>query len=86
LETSSGEQLDDPEHSDHDKRYVQDYIAEFGVRKCEANALVVVPEIGRQLCRNAILEHLPADAVKRYARKLNRARKQFRQAIRRRVA
>jgi len=40
LETSSGEQLDDPEHS---------YIAEFGVRKCEANALVVVPEIGRAL-------------------------------------
>jgi len=56
------------------------------VRKCEANALVVVPEIGRQLCRNAILEHLPAAAVERYARKLDRARKQFRQAIRRRVA
>jgi hypothetical protein len=36
LETSSGEQLDDPDHADHDKRYVQDYIANFGVRKCEA--------------------------------------------------
>ena len=57
LETASGEQLDDPDHADHDKRYVQDYIAEFGVRKCEANALVVEPEVGRQLCRDAILEH-----------------------------
>ena len=55
LETSSGQQLNDPNHEDHDKRYVQDYIARFGVRKCEANALVVVPEIGRQLCRDAIL-------------------------------
>ena len=27
LETSSGGQLDDPDHNDHDKRYVQDYIA-----------------------------------------------------------
>jgi hypothetical protein len=35
LETSSGQQLDDPDHSDHSKQYVQDYIAKFGVRKCE---------------------------------------------------
>ena len=62
LETSSGQQLDDPEHDDHGKAYVQDYIARFGVRKCEANALVVAPEVGRQLCRDAILEHVPADA------------------------
>src|SRR5262245_23640443 len=85
LETSSGEQLDDPEHADHDKRYVQDYIAEFGVRKCEANTLVVEPEVGRALCRDAILEHLSADAVEHHARKLDRARKRLRQAIRRRV-
>jgi hypothetical protein len=44
LETSSGLQLDDEEHNDHAKRYVQDYIIEFGVRKCEANALVKTPE------------------------------------------
>ena len=44
LETSSGGQLDDPDHNDHNKDYVQDYIAEFGVRKCEANALVVEPD------------------------------------------
>ena len=86
LETSSGGQLDDPDHNDHDKRYVQDYIAEFGVRKCEANALVVEPEIGRQLCRDAILEHVPADAVERYERKLDRVRKRLRQALRERVS
>jgi hypothetical protein len=86
LETSSGEQLDDPDHNDHDKRYVQDYIAEFGVRKCEANALVVEPEVGRQLCRDAILKHIPADAVERYERKLNRLRNQLRRALRERVS
>jgi hypothetical protein len=86
LETSSGGQLDDPEHEDHDKQYVQDYIAKFGVRKCEANSLVVDPDVGRHLVRAAILEHVPADAVERYQRKLDRVRKQLRQALRRRVS
>ena len=86
LETSSGGQLDDPKHPDHDKSYVQDYIAEFGARKCEANALVVEPDVGRQLCRNAILEHVPGDAVERYQRNLDRARKRLRRALRERVA
>lgn len=86
LETSSGSQLDDPGHHDHGKRYVQDYIAEFGVRKCEANALVVEPEVGRQLCRDAILQHVPAAAVQRYEHKLDRARKQLRKALRERVS
>ena len=85
LETSSGGQLDDPNHADHDKRYVQEYIARFGARKCEANALVVVPEVGRALFRAAILEHLPADALERFKRKLDRARKRLRRALRRRV-
>ena len=86
LETSSGGQLDDHDHNDHDKRYVQHYIAEFGVRKCEANALVVEPEVGRQLCRDAILEHVPADAVERYERKLQRVRNRLRKALRERVS
>jgi hypothetical protein len=86
LETSSGQLLDDPDHPDHDKQYVQDYIRRFGVRKCEANALVVEPDIGRALIRAAILKHIPADAVERYQRKLDRVRKRLRLALRRRVS
>jgi hypothetical protein len=85
LETSSGQLLDDPDHNDHAKAYVQDYIARFGVRKCEANALVVEPEVGRELCRNAILEHVPANAPAKYQRKLRSVREKFRQAIKRRL-
>ena len=40
LETSSGRHLDSPTHPHHQNAYVQDYIARFGVRKVEANALV----------------------------------------------
>src|SRR5262249_46586938 len=82
LETSSGEQLDDPNHNDHFKAYVQDYIAQFGVWKCEANALVVEPDLGRQLCRDAILRFVPADAAETYQRRLNRVRLQLRRRLR----
>jgi hypothetical protein len=85
LETSSGLQLDDTDHADHDKAYVRDYIAKFGVRKCEANALVVVPELGRGLCRRAILRFVSATAPVEYQRKLVRERIRLHREILRRL-
>lgn len=58
LSTGSGGRLDDPRHPDHQKAYVQDYLAEYGARKVEANALVTRPEAGRRLCRDAILKYV----------------------------
>jgi hypothetical protein len=66
LITSSGVCLSDPKHDDHSKSYVQDYIAKYGVRKVEANALVVAPEAGRALCREAIMKHIDLDGVDEY--------------------
>jgi hypothetical protein len=71
LITGSGGDLADPEHPDHFKPYVQNYIREFGARKVEANALVVRPEAGRKLCRDAILRHVPRTAIVRFERQLN---------------
>jgi hypothetical protein len=78
LETGSGRSLADPKHPDHRKPYVQDYLARFGERKCEANALVVRPDAGRQLCREAILKYLSEDAPKRYRASLEPYRQQVR--------
>lgn len=86
LETSSGAHHDDPDHHDHDHAYVQDFLAAFGARKCEANALVVAPEGGRQLCRDAILQHIDLAMVERYERKLARLREQLQTALRERVS
>ena len=85
LETSSGGNLDDENHDDRKKEYVQDYIAKFGVRKCEANALVVEPEIGRQLCRAAICEYINPDAPAEYERKLTLVRQELQRALQQRV-
>jgi hypothetical protein len=61
LQTGSGNNLADPEHSSHDRTYVQDYIRRFGARKVEANALVVRPEAGRKLIADAIARYIPRD-------------------------
>jgi hypothetical protein len=66
LETGSGGRLDNPKHRLHNSDVVQSYIATYGVRKVEANALVVRPEDGRELCRNAILKYLDPDSPELY--------------------
>lgn len=86
LETGSGGNLADPRHEDHNKPYVQNYLQCFGARKVEANALVVRPEQGRQLCRAAILRYIDEDGIDAYRRTLATARQEARQAIAERIA
>jgi hypothetical protein len=76
LITGSGGNLADPEHSDHLKPYVQNYLREFGARKVEANALVIRPEAGRKLCRDAILKYVPETAVAEFEQQLELEREQ----------
>ncbi len=83
LETGSGAKLDNEDHRDHEKPYVQDYIREFGVRKVEANVLVVRPEAGRELCRQTILQYLSDDAPVDYQRKLEPHQAEVQSAIQR---
>jgi hypothetical protein len=60
LETGGGRDLSDTSHPDHFKPYVQDYIREVGVWKCEANALVGHPARARALLESSINEFIPA--------------------------
>jgi hypothetical protein len=86
LETGSGKSLADPKHPDHFKPYVQDYLRRFGARKVEANALVARPEMGRELCRQAILRYVPGAAAANYQRRLAAVRSELRQAIAERIS
>jgi hypothetical protein len=82
LETSNGEYpLNDKRHPDHYKPYVQDYLREYGVRKVESDALLKVPELGRDLCRSAILKYVPAGAPRRYQNKLKPVRAKLRREL-----
>lgn len=76
LVTSSKKRLDDSDHPDHFKPYVQDYLAAYGARKVEANALVVRPTEGRQLCQDAIVKWLgDASSPERFAKQMEPMRK-----------
>jgi len=66
LITGSKKDLASPSHPNHYMNYVQNYLTEIGARKCEANALVVIPTQGRLLCRQAIERYLGQDAIQRF--------------------
>jgi hypothetical protein len=56
-------------HPNHYLPYVQDYLKKIGRRKCEANSIVVVPQMGRQLCLDTVRKYLGRDAEERFAKK-----------------
>jgi hypothetical protein len=85
LVTTSGKDLADPRHKDHRCDYVQSYVARYGARKVEANALVVRPDAGRKLCRDTILKYLPSDAPDNYRETLETYREEARREIARQL-
>ena len=54
--------------------YVQEYLKKYGVRKCEANALMGRPDAGRELCRSAIEIWLGNNALGRFEKKRQNVR------------
>lgn len=56
-------------HKNFSMTYLQEYLKRFGVRKCEANALVIIPKISRNLVQNSIIEFLGDDALERFDKK-----------------
>lgn len=77
LITGSGKDLADPRHPNYNLPYNRLYRNKVGIRKCEANSVVIVPEMGRELCRKAIIKYLGADALRRFRAKKERVRDQI---------
>lgn len=66
LETGGGKDLSDPSHRHHTLPHVQQYLENYGARKCEANVLVTNPGVARDLCRTAITDVVGEDAIDRF--------------------
>lgn len=64
-------------HPNFKMNYAKEYLKRFGVRKCEANAIVTIPIIARRFVDDVIKGYLGKDAGKRFLAK--------RQAIRNEV-
>ncbi len=69
LITGSGKNLASPHHKNNKMPYVQRYIKRFGVRKCEANAIVPMPKIARKFVEDVIKEYLGSDSEERFLAK-----------------
>lgn len=57
------------EHQNFKLPYLQDYISKYGVRKCEANAVVTTPATAIRLVRDEIEKWLGPEATERFASK-----------------
>lgn len=66
LITGSGKNLASLGHKNHYMPYVQDYLDKVGERKCEANSIVVLPDVARNLAKEAIEKYLGNDAIDRF--------------------
>ena len=53
-------------HQNYFMPYMQDYLNRFGVKKCEANAIVPIPDIARSYIREVIEGWLGEDALGRF--------------------
>lgn len=69
LITGSGLNLASPSHRNYNMEYVQQYLREIGERKCEANAVVTMPDAARDLVRGVIEGYLGEDVLDRFETK-----------------
>ena len=74
LITGSGKNLASPAHKNFKMPYVQNYLSEFGERKCEANAIIVFPQIARDFVRGIIEDYLGGEAKNRFQLKRQQVR------------
>jgi hypothetical protein len=83
LTAGSGKDMADPNSYKHKKihSFIQDYIDKYGERKVEANALLHDVAAARELCRQAVLRYVDADAPGTYLDALQEPRTQVREAV-----
>jgi hypothetical protein len=77
LITGGGKNLASPSHRNFKMPYVQEYLQKFGERKCEANAIVPMPNEARELVENTIISFLGADAISRFDMKREKVKDQM---------
>jgi len=72
-----GKTKDGKPHPNFHLSYAQSYLKKYGVRKCEANALIIIPDESKALCRQAIEGYLGDDAEARFQEKRDEVKQTF---------
>jgi hypothetical protein len=77
LITGSGMNLASPTHRNYKMPYVQEYIKKFGIKKCEANAIIPIPEEAKNLVESSIISFVGENALDRFAEKRQNIKEQM---------
>ena len=83
LQTISGKDLSSPDHTFYKRNTygIQEYIRNYGNQKCEANAIVIIPELGRQLLIDAIHKYIGEDCWDLFEEELETRREEIKTLI-----
>ncbi len=83
LTTISGKNLADPNHKFYKSNTygIRDYIADFGARKCEANAIVIVPQLGRAALKKKIEHYLGEDCMTDFLKKIKERKEEIQNLV-----
>jgi len=81
LTTGSGKNLASPLHKNFKMPYVQKYLKEIGERKCEANAIVVLPKVARDFVRGIIESYVGVGAKNRFSHKRQLVRDELKEFL-----
>lgn len=76
-----GQTKDGNQHKNFDLPYLQDYLNDYGVRKCEANAIVTTPDEAREFVQEEIESWVGADALQRFEVKREAVRIEYEQRL-----
>ena len=71
LKTGGGKDLASTDHGQHSHHDVQEYISSYGARKVEANVLITIPGIARNMCREVVQKYIDTDAAEAYRERLD---------------
>jgi len=81
LITGSGKNLASPSHPNNGMPYVQEYLKDVGVRKCEANVVVTLPAVAKKLCTEAIEKYVGDGALERFRIKTTEIQEQYEELL-----
>lgn len=87
LKTASGKDMTSSTHEtwQKNKYRIHEYIAKYGKRKCEANSIVVAPELGREMLQDVIDKWLGKDAYENYEEHLEAGQERAKELIKERI-
>lgn len=77
LITGSKRDLASPSHRNYYMDYLQHYLANYGIRKCEANAIIPYPDIAEVLVKESIIKYLGKDVLNRFRSKEDAVKSRF---------